>query len=248
MDGLKGTVYGFCFSQCAITLGVVLFFPPVHVEVYTVLETFVNNTLVLPHKDAVTVTTVNMAIPVLVASCLAGCFASVTYHAHEQGLNGLDFQDETVEAAGVWDLNFWAFCLLLHMDLILMFTNPADLFGAIAATSFMVYFLYRACAPKSQVVNLTRENLNLVGYCIGLALVGVQIPRAYGQVTTLVMLMVVLDYFLGIGHTWDRQATIETVTNCRLFYVCCGCVFLLIMYCTWEAQQHTSFLAISGNS
>ena len=248
MDGLKGTVYGFCFSQCAVTLGIVLFFPPVHVEVYTVLETFANNTLVLPRGDAVTVTTINMAIPVLIVSFLAASFASVTYNTHENGIAGLDFHDDTVEQAGVWDLVFWGFCLLLHMDLVLMFTNPADLFGVIAATSFMVYFLYRACAPKSQVVNLTRENLNLVGYCLGLALVGVQIPKAHGQVSTLVMLMVVIDYFLGIGHTWDRQATLETVTNCRLFYVCCGCVFTMIMYCTWESQQHTTSLAVSGDS
>ena len=248
MDGLKGTVFGFCFSQCAVTLGIVLFFPPVHVEVFTVVETFMNDTLVLPRGDAVTVTTINMGIPVLIASFMAACFASVTYNTHDNGISGLDFHDDTVEQAGVWDLVFWVYCLVMHLDLVLMFTNPSDLFGVLASTSFMVYFLYRACAPKSQVVNLTRENLNLVGYCLGITFMAVQIPSSHGQVTTLVMLMVVLDYFLGIGHTWDRQATLETVTNCRLFYVCCGCVFLMIMYCTWEAKGHMTSLALSGKS
>jgi hypothetical protein len=52
--------------------------------------------------------------------------------------------------------------------------------------------------------------------------------RANGM--SVVMLMVVLDYFLGIGHTYDRQATIETVSNSRLFYVCAGSVGLALLY------------------
>jgi uncharacterized membrane protein len=47
------------------------------------------------------------------------------------------------------------------------------------------------------------------------------------------MSVVVLDYFLGVGHTWDRQATIETVTNCRLFYVCCVSFGVAALYAAW---------------
>jgi hypothetical protein len=45
-----------------------------------------------------------------------------------------------------------------------------------------------------------------------------------------VMLLVVLDYFMGIGHTYDRQATIGTVSNCRLFYICAGTVGTALLY------------------
>ena len=43
-------------------------------------------------------------------------------------------------------------------------------------------------------------------------------------------LMVVLDYFMGVGHTYDRQATIDTVSNCRLFYICAGTVGTALLY------------------
>jgi hypothetical protein len=45
-----------------------------------------------------------------------------------------------------------------------------------------------------------------------------------------VMLVVVLDYFLGVGHTYDRQATIDTVANCRLFYICACSLAIACFY------------------
>jgi hypothetical protein len=46
--------------------------------------------------------------------------------------------------------------------------------------------------------------------------------------------LVVLDYFLGVGHTWDRQATLETIANCRLFYVCGGTLCTAALYAAWQ--------------
>jgi hypothetical protein len=78
---------------------------------------------------------------------------------------------------------------------------------------------------------MTQENLNILGYFLGVMQVGYQIPPAgQGHAVTVVMCMVVLDYFLGVGHTWDRQATIDTVTNCRLFYVLCTATGLAGLY------------------
>jgi hypothetical protein len=47
---------------------------------------------------------------------------------------------------------------------------------------------------------------------------------------TVVMLVVVLDYFLGVGHCYDRQATLDTAANCRLFYVVAVSVALAALY------------------
>ena len=57
-----------------------------------------------------------------------------------------------------------------------------------------------------------------------------QIPDGQTNGGTVVMLMVVLDYFLGVGHMYDRQATIETIANCRLFYVCTVSLSLAFFY------------------
>jgi hypothetical protein len=51
------------------------------------------------------------------------------------------------------------------------------------------------------------------------------------------MLVVVVDYFLGVGHTYDRQATIDTVSNCRLFYICAGTLGLALLYALSEPTQ-----------
>lgn len=231
MDVSRGTAYGLGISQCAVTLGIVLFSPLVQVELFVAHEAVNASAPGQLTPVSMTVTTIGMSMPVLLASALACVFSSVTCRMHEQGLSGMDFQPDTIEQAAMWDLLFWAFCLVLHMDLVLMITNPADVYGCVAATSFMVYFLHRSCAPRGQNVSMTQENLNLVGYCLGVLQVVSQVPDAGSNAVTVVIVLVIADYFLGIGHTWDRQATIETIINCRVFYICVGMLILDAWYC-----------------
>ena len=94
----------------------------------------------------------------------------------------------------------------------------------------MTYFLCRACYPKSQQINLTQENLNILGYGVGVLQAGLQLTGTRANGMSALMVMVVLDYFMGVGHTYDRQATIDTVSNCRLFYVCAGTVGTALLY------------------
>ena len=230
MEVSRGTAYGLGISQCAITLGIVLFSQHINVDVFVVKEA-INDTNDALQPKSITVTTIGMSMPILVASGLAACFSTVTYNMHEHGLSGLDYHQDTLDQAAMWDILFWAFSLVMHLDLVLLLANPVDLFGCISATSFMVYFLHRSCSPKGNSVSHTQENLNLVGYCVGVLQVMFQVSDSRSNSVTLILLMVIIDYFLGIGHTWDRQATIETITNCRLFYVCCGILVLDALYC-----------------
>jgi hypothetical protein len=116
--------------------------------------------------------------------------------------------------------------------MVLMVCDPADAFGTVSATAFMSYFLFRACYPKGQQINLTQENLNILGYGLGVLQAALQLmgTRANGMSVLTGMVMVVLDYFMGIGHTYNRQATMDTVSNCRLFYVCAGTVGTALLY------------------
>ena len=152
-------------------------------------------------------------------------------YAGKTVISGIDFSADAVDQAGVWDLIFWCHCLCVHCIVAAIITSPSNVYGLVSATSFMVYFLYRVCAPKSGGTSMTQENLNILGYFLGVMQVGYQIPPG-GQThsVTAVMCMVVLDYFLGVGHTWDRQATIDTVTNCRLFYVICMSIGIAGLY------------------
>jgi hypothetical protein len=227
MEVSRGTAYGLGISQFAVTLGVVLFLPAVEVVVYVPRATS-NTTNGGSLAVAGQGVRVHMAIPLLGVSLLAAVFATVTCKAREQGLSGQDYQPDVVEQMGMWDLLFWLFALSLHGVVGLLVCDPVDLYGAIASTAFLGYFLFHACAPRGQNVNLTRENVTLLGYCLGIVQLAYQATQANGA--TVVMLVVVLDYFLGVGHTYDRQATIDTVMNCRLFYICAGTLGVALLY------------------
>ena len=228
MEVTKGTAYGLGLSQCVITLGVVLFSPGVEVDVIVAHFRLTGNHSSVGFSSEAT--SLHLGIGVVGTSFLAAMFAMVSYNTHEQGLAGQDFQADTLEQMGLWDPLFWAYCMMSHAMVTLVVGDPVDLFGALAATSFMSYFLFRACSPKGQTLNLTQENLNILGYGVGVMLLVVQLTDTRANGMSVVMLMVVLDYFLGIGHTYDRQATIETVSNSRLFYVCAGSVGLALLY------------------
>ena len=86
-----------------------------------------------------------------------------------------------------------------------------------------------SCAVGHQL-QLTQENVNILGYFLGLLQTSYQITDTRDNGATVIMIVVVLDYFLGVGHTYDQQATIDTVANCRLFYVCAGSIALAFLY------------------
>ena len=234
MDGTRGTAYGLGLSQCAITLGFVLFSPAVEVDVYVPRASLSggNHSLIALSSTA---TRVHLGMPVVGASVLAAVFAMVTYKAHEESLSGQDYQPDVVEQMGMWDALFWLYTLAAHGIVALIICDPMDVFGLVACTSFMIYFLFRACYPKSQTVNLTQENLNLLGYGVGVLQLACQMTPTRGNSMSALMLVVVLDYFMGIGHTYDRQATIDTVSNCRLFYICAGTVGTALLYAVSDA-------------
>ena len=231
METSRGTAYGLGLSQAAITLGVVLFSPPVEVDVFVPhawLEGGNNNHTAVALDS--TAARVHMGMPVAAASFLAAVFALVTYKAHEQSLSGQDFQPDVVEQMGMWDALFWAYCVAGHGVIALIVCDPVDAYGALACTAFLGYFLLRACYPKGQNLNLTQENLNLLGYGLGVLLLANQMTSTRANGASVVCLLVVVDYFLGVGHCYDRQATIDTVSNCRLFYVCAGTLGTAALY------------------
>jgi hypothetical protein len=233
MEVSRGTAYGMGLSQCAITLGVILFFPSVRVDLF-IANVHVNGTAITSFVQTMET---HLALPVLAASGLAAIFTTLTCKSYENGIAGQDFNQENLDQLGMWDLLFWAFCTLAHGIVVVMVADPVDLYGCVSSTTFMVYFLYRACSPKGQHANLTMENLNILGYCLGILQLTYQITDTRENGATIVMILVVLDYFLGIGHTYDRHTTIDTVANCRLFYICMGSLSLACFYSMYNISD-----------
>lgn len=233
MDISRGMAYGIGLSQVAVTMGAVLFSPGVEIHVF-LARAHVNESAALDNPVVVDSqfqgVKAHTALPILLASALAAMFSTVTYKTHESGITGQDFQQEVLDQVPMWDLLFWTYLLLAHSIVVVTVADPVDVFGVIASTCFMTYFLHRACAPKSHVLNLTQENLNIVGYCLGVMMAAYQITETRGFGGYVLMMLVVLDYFLGVGHTYDKQPTIDTVGNCRLFYICAGTLGTAVLY------------------
>jgi hypothetical protein len=239
MEVTRGTAYGVALSQVAVTIGVILFSPGVDVDI-VLTRVHLNLTApspVLAGGTEVRAIHLSMGFPILLASVLAAMFSTVTYQTHQTGISDQDYQPDVMDQAPMWDLLFWAYVVLAHAIVVLIVDDPADLYGCIAATCFMAYFLRRACAPKGQSVNLTRENLNLLGYSAGILMAAYQMTGTRGYGSYVLTLVVVLDYFLGLGHTYDCQATIDTISNCRLFYICIGTLGTATMYALCGAHD-----------
>ena len=237
MELTRGTAYGVGLSQLAITLGVVLFFPAVDIDVFLIRAHVNTSTGVLFITTATDIhgMRVNMGLAVVMGSVLGAVFSTMTYRLFESGMSGQDFQQDVLEQASMWDLVFWISVCVAHAVVVAIIADPVDLYGGVSCTCFMVYFLYRACAPKGQTLNITQENLNILGYCIGILMVVYQMTDTRGYGSSVIMMMVVIDYFLGIGHTYDRQATIDTVANCRLFYACISTLSTVCLYALNES-------------
>lgn len=235
MEVSRGTAYGIGLSQVAVTLGVLLFFPSVDVHLF-LIHAGVNRTAEAGHDvlfaGARSLEGIQgqVGLPVMLASACAAVFSTVTYRTYESGIAGQDFQQDVLDQIPMWDLLFWLYVMLLHAIVVFIVADPLDIFGLIASTCFMTYFLHRACAPKPQTLNLTQENLNIVGYCVGVLMAAYQITNNRSHSAATIMLLVVVDYFLGIGHTYDRQASIDTIANCRLFYICAGTLGTALLY------------------
>ena len=228
----RGTAYGVGFSQCAVTLGVILFFPPVDVDVY-IVRVHINiteRTMLFDSPDDVRGERLFMAMPVLLCSFLTASFTTITSNGYDAGFAGQDYSPDALEEASMWNLVFWLHCLLAHFIVIFIISDPVDIFGSIASATFMTFFLYRVCYPKGHSLSLTKENMNVLGYSLGLLLSVYQITAVRDNGVYVIASMVVLDYFLGLGHTYDRQATLDTVANCRLFYICAVSLSLAFLY------------------
>ena len=241
----RGTAFALCLSQAAITIGVVSFYPPVHVEIYTAHPTIINGTLQLPSaaqpsdvNAGLTITpfSFSLALPFLLASSIAAVFSTTTAGLVDSGVLRQDnpYTHELLSETGLWDLLFWLFCSASHALLILIVMSPADTYAVALAALLVIYFICRICQPRYGNLNMTQENLNFLGLCSGLLITIYNLPDAHTGRLAAILIMCLLDYMLGVGHTWDASPTMDVITNCRLFWVCSSSLCLSALYGAWH--------------
>jgi len=124
-----------------------------------------------------------------------------------------------------------------HLLIAAILCSPCDTYGLLLGVVLMSYFWSCACSPPGYdkaAPSQTQSNVNVFGYYIGVLVLIRNIPGNWGAARTGCLAgLVGLDCLMGLGHTWDRQATMETITNCRLFYVCVLSLGLCGVYGAW---------------
>ena len=234
----SGTILALCLSQAAVMVGVITFYPPVHIEVYITHPTIINGTLHSEETPAahISITSLALGIHFLILSCVAALFSTTTTGLIQRGILQRDcpYSYDVLNETGLWDLMFWVFCSGTHTLLIIIVMSPTDIYAAALASLLVIYFLCRLCQPRLSQINMTQENLNLLGYWAGLLIAAYNLPDAHTGRLAALLIMCLLDYMLGIGHTWDITPPMDTITNCRLFWVCSASFCMAGLYGAWH--------------
>jgi len=234
----RGTGLALCLSQAAVTIGVIFYFPPVRVEFYTAHPAVANGTLgpAADHSCSLTPSKTSLAMPFLLCSCIAAVFSTTTTGLIERGTLQQDnpYTNDVLNEAGLWDLTFWLYCTFAHSILFIVVMSPSDAYAAALATILFTYFLACICQPRQCQPSMTQTNLNLLGLWAGLLIAFYNLPDAHTGRLAALCVMCLLDYMLGVGHTWDPSPTMDTITNCRLFWICSASFCLAALYGAWH--------------
>jgi hypothetical protein len=246
----KGAAYGLGVLQVAVVGLMILLYPPASTQVYVYAPCVANGTLT--HACGSTHSLrLMLALPTLAVSAAGAAFVSNTFSLQEAGLivDGTAYGPEALGQTGLWNALFWFVVAGAHAIAIAAACSPVDFFAWALATYLTVSFLAKLCAggeyasdgPAPATVSVA--NANVLGYMAGAGVAFYCVPPDYSNRLVIIFLMVVLDYFLGIGHVWERSPDMETVANCRLFWACSAGLCLAALYGAWREDLLTAPLA-----
>ena len=221
IDVSRGTAYGLSVSQLFIAIACIMFSPKKEVSIY-IIESPQNIT----GEVKIHSTDIHVQMYFACVSALALFYAFQTVnHGPDESTNMIDYNFDFIQENVMWNAMFWFYVCASHLLVFTIILHVAELYLLLLSTLITTYCLYHACLPRDNNISITRENLFIAGYILGVVLVFNSSQRS-----ELLLWVVVLDYFMGIGHTWDKNATVDTVTNCRLFYTCCQSLLLCVYY------------------
>lgn len=240
--------------QMAVMGGMVLFFPSVKVETFVFFPHVSNGTLDTKTTGECNthVTRIMLGLPCLAMAVAVAAFTSSTYNLIEcEMMPTGEYCKENIENMTVWDALFWFSVTAFHTVCVFAATTPVDLFAGASSAYLMSQFLQRLCAPMihnssdammggggggAHNMQISHTSANVIGFLVGFMLMLYCIPGgpAYMNRSSIVMIVAVLDYLMWIGHTMDRSPKMETITSCRLVWVCLASLSLAAVYGAWH--------------
>jgi len=253
MDCTRGGFYAMGVVQIAAVGLVIILNPPVSVQVFSYVPCVTNGTLTHACGDTRSVKLM-LALPSLAVSAAAAAFTQNTFSLRESGVitEETAFGPEALGQTGLWNALFWFVVSGAHAIAIAAACSPVDLFAWALATYLCVSFLSSICSPQEcgpdgpLPGSVTLANANILGYMSGVGVALYNVPGQYSNRLVLLFVMVVLDYFMGIGHVWERTPHFDTVANSRLFWVCNAGLGLAILYAVWKEDLLTPPVPSTG--
>ena len=247
MSFSKGTVYALGVLQLVVVGLAVILYPPASVQVFNYVPCVTNGTLTHACGETRSVKLL-LTMPLLIVSAAVAAFVSNTFSLQEAGLIGDDtpFGPEALGQTGLWNALFWFVVAGAHAAVWAAACSPVDLFAWALSTYLCVSFLARICSggevgPDGPAAGaVTVANANVLGYMLGVGVALYNVPPDYSNRFILVFIAVVLDYFLGVGHVWERDPHIQTIANCRLFWSCSAGFGLALLYAAWRDDLLTA--------
>lgn len=249
LDCGRNSVYGLGILQLAIMGAMIVMYKPASVQMFVYLPCVSNGTLTHACGDT-RATRLNLVLPSLAVSAAVAAFVSNTFSLQEARLVDEEaaFGAESMGQTGLWNALFWFIVAGAHAIAIAAACSPADLFAWALATYLCVSFLASICAcqdcntsdgvPNASGISIA--NANVLGYMAGAGVAFYNVPSDYSNRLVIILLMIVLDYFLGIGHVWERTPFFWTVANCRLFWACSVGLCLAALYGAWREDLLTA--------
>ncbi len=230
-----GGVYLFGLLQLVIISICVFCYPAATVQLFVYSPRVVNGTIAHElgkHR----LFSFGLDFPCVLVSLLVASFVSNTFGLVDTGVlqSHSTYTPECLQQVGVWDPLFWMIVALTHLIVAVAACTPVDAFAALFAAFLLTNFLRTLCAPIDPERGPTLVNFGLVGYMFGVLVAVVCVPAGCSERYAILLVMTVLDYFLGVGHTWDRAPTLETVANCRLFWASGTALCLAALYGAWN--------------
>ena len=135
---------------------------------------------------------------------------------------------EALEEVQMWDLNFWALVLLQHTCVVTFMCSPVDwYFLALTVTGITLMLMLLSRLPLVPA-GRSRENiLMLIGGLLFIMLYSA--VRRNGHAGYFIGL-ITMDMLVLIGHTFDADANMLVVGNCRLCYAAGMSAMILVSY------------------
>jgi hypothetical protein len=243
----KGTVYTLGVAQLVVVGLAVILYPPASVQVFVYVPCVTNGTLTHACGETRPVRLL-LTMPVLIVSAACAAFVSNTFQLQDLGLvrDDVAFGPEALGQTGLWNALFWFIVAGAHAAVVAAACSPVDLFAWALASYLCVSFLARLCSgpdvgPEGPSAGgVTIANANALGYMLGVGVALYNVPPDYSNRFILIIFTVVLDYFMGVGHMWEREPDMQTIANCRLFWTCSAGFGLAALYGAWREDLLTA--------